>query len=262
MLNEAKLFVSLTYYQALRYKAFPLEIAASIFSNVVSVILYVTFWLLVGKYSSGGKIVPRDIVSFYLIITGLSPLFYSTMGIASQTIKDIKDGTLNQVLTKPINPIINSWSVRTGGSIVAIIFGLFMVAIGIFIAGGVSSRILPYLPLVLFNTLMINAAFNIAIGTCGFYFIQATGLKDTFVHIANLCRGQMIPLFLMPASIATALQFTPFPASQYHLSILLQGTRLPSWGFVILGSVWAVVLMYGSIKFWRHGLKRYEAIGL
>jgi len=262
MLAEAKLFIALTYYQALRYKAFPLEIAASIFSNVVTVALFITFWLLVGKYSSNGDIVPKDIISFYLITTGLMPIFYSAMGIASQSIKNIKDGTLNQVLIKPISPIIHPWAVRTGSSLVSMIFGFSMVIVGMFIAGGISSRSLPYLPLVLFNTLMINTAFNIAIGTFGFYFVQANGLKDSFVHVARLCRGELIPLFLMPVSIATALQFTPFPASQYHLSILLQGTRLPSWGFVILGSVWAIVLMYGALRFWRHGLKKYEAIGL
>jgi ABC-type uncharacterized transport system permease subunit len=262
MLAEAKLFISLTYYQALRYKAFPLEILASVFANITTVVLFITFWLLVGKYSSSGSIVPRDIISFYLIIAGLTPLLNSTMGIASQTIKHIKDGTLNQVLIKPINPIVYPWTVRIGSNIVSITFGLAMVVVGIVIAGGISNRSLPYLPLVLFNAVMINAAFNIAIGTVGFYFIQASGLKDTFVHISKLCRGELIPLFLMPASVATVLQFSPFPASQYHLSIVLQGTRLPSWGFVILGTIWAIVIMYGSVRFWRYGLKKYEAIGL
>jgi len=262
MYAKTKLMASMCWFEAQRYKAFPLETIAKIFGQSAEVLLFITFWLLVGKYSSSGAIVPKDVISYYLIISGLNPFFYLGFGIASQTIRMIKGGELNQVLIKPINPLIYPWAIRTGQNIVGLVFSFFQVIIGIAIAGGISSRSLPYLIPVIFNMVLINAAFNIILGTFGFYLTEASGVKNAFLQLASLCRGELIPLFLLPASILTALQFTPFPASQYHLTILLQGTRLPSWGFVLLGSAWAVVLMFIAVAFWRKGLKKYEAIGL
>ena len=71
-----------------------------------------------------------------------------------------------------------------------------------------------------------------------------------------------MPLFLMPAWVASALQFTPFPAAQYHLAILLQGIYPVQAGFVFIGTLWAIGLMTFAIWFWRRSLNRYEAIGI
>lgn len=261
-LSKLKLLLSMCWFEAQRFKAFPLEIVASIFARVAETSLFITFWLLVGKYSSSGNIDPRDVISYYMIITGLTPFFYLGFGIASQTIKLIKTGELNQILVKPVNPIFYPWAIRTGRNLISLIFGLIQVVIGIIIAGGISVDALPYLIPVLINTLILNGAFNIILGTCGFYLTDANGVKNAFLHLAVLCRGELIPLFLMPVSVATFLQFTPFPASQYHLAILLQGNRLPEWGFVLIGSLWAAVLLFAAVRFWKHGLKKYEAVGI
>lgn len=261
-LSKIKLLWSMCWFEAQRFRAFPLEIVASMFARVVETSLFITFWLLVGKFSSNRNIDPRDVISYYMIITGLTPFFYLGFGIASQTIRLIKSGELNQVLIKPVNPIFYPWAIRTGRNLINLIFGLIQVVIGIVIAGGISGNAAPYLVPVLFNTLILNAAFNIMLGTFGFYLTEASGVKNAFLHIATLCRGELIPLFLMPVSVATFLQFTPFPASQYHLAILLQGERLPERGFVFIGMLWAVALMFVSMRFWKHGLKKYEAVGI
>jgi ABC-type uncharacterized transport system permease subunit len=261
-LTQLKIFWSMTVFESLRFKAYPLEVVASIFSNLAETTLFITFWLLVGKYAAQGSINPRDVISYYLIVSGMTPFFYLGFGIATQTIRIIKQGELNQILIKPVNPILYPWSLRTGRNFINIIMGLLQLVAGILLAGSLSRDILPLLLPTLFNAAMINAAFNIGIGTFGFYLTEASGVKNAFLHIAVLCRGELIPLFLLPAGLLTAIQFSPFPASQYHLAILLQGTRQPEWGFVLLGSLWAIALMFGAIKFWHHGLKHYEAIGI
>ena len=71
-----------------------------------------------------------------------------------------------------------------------------------------------------------------------------------------------MPLFFIPVAVANALQiFTPFPAAQYQLTIFLQGQYpLNNW-FVLIGSVWAILLIIFALKFWKYSLSKYEAIG-
>lgn len=260
--RKLKLLGHMCWFEAQRFRAFPLEIVASIVARVIETTLFITFWLLVGQFSGSGDIEPRDVISYYMITSGLIPFFFLQLGIASQTMKLIKRGELNQILIRPIDPIFYPWAMRVGRSAVNLLFGLLQVVIGIVIAGGISPQALPYFVPVLLNALLLNVAFNIMVGTVAFYVTEASGFKNAIVHVLRLSRGELMPLFLMPAGVAAALQFTPFPASQYHLAILLQGTRVPEWGFVLVGFVWAVGLLFVAIRFWNRGLKKYEAIGI
>jgi len=261
-LKRLKLLWFMSLFEAQRFRAFPFEVVASVFSRILESALFITFWLLVGTFSTSADIVPSDVIGYYMIISGLVPFFFSGFGIGSETIKLIKGGELNQILIRPINPILYPWAMRTGKNSINLIFGLLQIILGIIIAGGLSLKSLPFLLPVLINTFLINFAFNLILGSIGFYLIEAGGVKNAFLHVARLGRGELIPLYLMPASVATALQFTPFPASQYHLTILLQGNRLPSWGSVLLGMVWGVSLLYVAIKIWSKGLRKYEAVGI
>src|SRR5687768_6957952 len=116
-------------FEAQRFRAFPLELFASLSARLIEATLYITFWLLVGTLSSNQNIDPVDVISYYLIISGLTPFFYSGFGIGSQTIKLIKSGELNQTLIRPVNPIFFPWALRTGRNLVNLIFGLVQVII-------------------------------------------------------------------------------------------------------------------------------------
>ena len=196
-----------------------------------------------------------------MIITGLSPLFYTGFGIAGMTVDMIKSGELNQTLIRPINPILHPWALRTGRNAVDICFGLAQVTIGIIITGGMQTEALPYLLPVLVNTAAINAAFNITIGALGFYLTDGRGFKNAFLHLAGFMRGEKMPIYLMQPQFVSFLMLTPFPASIYHLTLILKG-GVPHWGDVAVGSAWAVGLLFFAIILWRRGSKKYEAVGI
>jgi ABC-2 type transport system permease protein len=259
--KNTKMLWVLILFEAKRYKAFPTEIVAAIASRLIELALFITFWLLVSKYSGATNIAPTDIISFYLIIGGIQSFFYTEFGIGSELIKLVKYGELNQVLIRPIEPFLVPWSQRVGKSFINFIFAALQIAIGVVIAGGLRGTAWLLLPIVLFNTFVINLAFNMILGTLSFYMVEANGVKNTFSHIARLCGGQLIPLFLMPVGIATALQFTPFPAAQYQLAILLQGNHELDLGFVAIGLLWAIALIVFARFFWKRSLRRYEAVG-
>jgi ABC-2 type transport system permease protein len=259
--KNTKMLWTLIMFEAKRYKAFPTEIAAAIVSRLVELSLFITFWLLVSKYSGATNIAPTDIISFYLIIGGIQTFFYTEFGIGSELIKLVKFGELNQVLIRPIEPFLVPWAQRVGKSLINFVFGALQIILGVAIAGGLRGAAWLLLPVVLFNTFVINLAFNMILGTLSFYMVEANGVKNTFSHIARLCGGQLIPLFLMPVGVATALQFTPFPAAQYQLAILLQGKHDVSVGFVLIGLLWAVALIVFARYFWKRSLRHYEAVG-
>lgn len=252
----------MTMFEARRFTMFPTEAAAAILARIFEMILYITFWLLVGKYAGSGNVSPTQVISYYLIINGITSFFFTGMGIGGMLIKMIKYGELNQVLIRPMSPLLVPWSQRAGRNLLNQIMGGLQVVAGVIIAGSVSVHAGLWLPVILLNTVVLNLAFNFIIGTLGFYFVEAGGIKNAFLHIYNLCGGVLMPLFLMPTSVATALQFTPFPAAQYHLAITLQGIYTVNGGYIVLGSLWAIALMAFALWFWRRSLQYYEAIGI
>jgi ABC-2 type transport system permease protein len=260
-LAQAKLLWSMCLFEAQRFRAYPLELVASIFGRLAETALYTSFWLIVATLS-GGNIQPIDIISYYLIISGLIPFFNLNLGVASMTLDRIKTGELSQTLLKPVSPILFPWATRTGRSLFNYIVGILQIVVGISLIGGIRSEALPFLIPVLFNTFCINASFNIMVGALGFYFTEARNLKNAWLHIASFARGEKMPLHFMPPGLASFLLFTPFPASQYHLTIVLQGVRYPAWTDVLIGCVWSVILLFAAIKFWKFSLRRYEATGL
>ena len=259
--KNIKLYFVLTFFEAKRFQAYPTEIIASIAKRLIEITLYITFWLIVSS-NSNADINGRDIVSYYLIITGITSFFFTQLGAGSQLVQLIKTGELNQVLIKPMYPLLAPFSIRAGRSLINLIWGGLQIVAGIIIAGGIGNSNWLLFPIILINAVLINVALNIFVGTLGFYFIEAGGIKNVVVHITTIAGGLLIPLFLMPQAISNALQiFTPFPASQYQMAIFLQGKYpLNSW-FVFIGLLWGVAVIVASVKFWNYSLKHYEATG-
>lgn len=238
-----------------------MEIVASVFARFAELALYIAFWSIISHYGAV-SISFQDILSYYLIATGLTPLFNLAFGVGGMMIDHIKTGQLSHALIRPTNPILYPWATRIGRNLINYMFGIAQVAAGIALGGGIGLDALPHLLPVLMNAVLINVAFNIFIGTMGFHLTDARGFKNAFLHTASFARGERIPLYLMTPGLAAFLSLTPFPASHYHLAIVLQGTRLPAWGDVVIGMVWGILLIGAALLFWRRSLKKYEAVGL
>ncbi len=248
-------------FEAGRFRAYPHEIAAGIFARLAEVALFSSFWIVVSQLSNAG-IDARDVLGYYFIITGLTPFFYAGFGIGGLTNDMIKSGELNQSLIRPISPIIHPWAIRTGRNIINLMFGLVQIAVGIFVAGGLQPEGLPMLLPVILNAAALNASFNILVGAMGFYLTDGRNLKNAFLHVASFLRGDRMPLYLMEPGFAQLLMLTPFPASMYHLTMLLHGSHMPAWSDILIGSAWAIALLLASVRIWKFGLRRYEAVGI
>lgn len=262
MYKNVKILIQMTWFEAKRFSMYPGEFVASIASRLIEITLYITFWLIVSNYSTNGSISPVQIVSYYLIINGVTSFFFTQLGVGSFIIRMVRYGDLNQALIKPINPILVPWSQRAGRNLLNLAIGVIQVIVGVAMAGSISLGSSKLLPFILFNTILLNIAFNIITGTFAFYFTEAGGVKNALVHIYNLMGGVLMPLFLMPASVAMYLQYTPFPAAQYHLAITLQGQYPVEAKYVAIGMLWSAILIIVALKFWKNSLAKYEAVGM
>lgn len=257
------MFPRLVWFEAKRFQAYPLEAFANIIERSIQTGLFILLWLTIGRFSNTQLLSAHEVFGYFLIIGGFPPFFYAKMGIAQTLLKLIKNGELSHILLRPVNVIVYPWAMRTGRNFINMCFGLTQIIIGLLIAQPDLAPVqwLLFFPIFI-NALVINGAFNIMLGTLAFYFIEIKGFISSFGHVATLLRGELIPLFLMPATVQTVLQLTPFPASMYHLVGLLQGQHIPSYGQIVVGSIWAIVLLILAIHFWKRGLKKYEATGL
>lgn len=261
LLKNIKLFGQLTLFEANRYRVYPSELLAVLARRIIELSLYVSFWLIISKYSEV-VISTKSIIGYYLIINGLTSFLFTQMGAGSDLIKQIRTGELNQVLIKPMPALLSPFSNRTGKNLINLIIGFVQVVMGIIIAGGLGDDRFYLLPILLFNAIVINVSLNIILGCLGFYFIEAGGIKNSFLHIINLCGGVLMPLFFMPIGVANALQiFTPFPAAQYQLTIFLQGQYPLNGFFVVIGFFWALIMIFFALKLWKFSLSKYEAVG-
>jgi ABC-2 type transport system permease protein len=262
-MHSVRLFPRLVWFEAQRYRAYPLEAIATVAERLIYAGLFILFWLLVGRYSGAQNIHAKDVIGYYMLMSGLIPFFYTNFSIANDFIVLVKEGRLSQLLIRPVNVLVYPWAQRTGRSVLNYIVSICLIAGGLLVSAPhwTPAEAALFVPVII-NMFFINAAFNVLIGTIAFYFVEAKGFQSSCNNLFRLLRGEIIALYYMPPQIAHALQFTPFPASLYHLTALLQGKYPPAPWQVAIGSLWAAGLSLLAILAWRRGLKKYEAVGL
>jgi ABC-2 type transport system permease protein len=246
---------------ALRFKTYPMESASVLLGSVLEVGLPVIFWMSISKFSSGPKIDLKDIVSYYLIASGLILILYTNFSLGAESNRAIKSGDLSQNLIKPLNPLLGIFAERVGRDALTIITSLVMVLVGFSLNNTLTITKVPLLVLVLINAALINLGLNILTGSIAFYSAESGNIKSAFLHVARLLRGTLIPLTLISTKLYGILQLTPFPGSLDHLVRGIKGQPIPA-KFLIISSIWAVLILVGSNKLYKHSLKRYEGVGI
>jgi ABC-type uncharacterized transport system permease subunit len=247
--------------EARRYMSYPLEIVSSVLKRLMAPVLLIVFWYAVGSHSNS-TISPKDLVAYTLVANGLTQVFSSDFKIAGIVQKMIKYGEISHMMLRPSSILLQTFAKYTGRNIAdGVVNGLFVV-IGL-IVGGTSFSTIGYLPFVLINALVLNMSFNLLLGTLGFYTPGASAIKNTINHVIQLLRGSTIPFYLVAPVVIKILNFTPFPASMYHVVLALRGRAyLLRPVDVAIGTLWAVLILAVSMAAWRRSTRSYEAVGL
>jgi ABC-2 type transport system permease protein len=215
----------------------------------------------VAGYSLAGMI------SYYLLVTIADALTAVTED-DWQIAGDIREGAINQFLLKPIDYLTYRLCLFASGRMIYVVVAaipvtLFIVfqrqywvaprdglTLGLFI---VSLALTALLQFFISYTMALLAFWLLEIST--FIFIVFA-----FEYIAG---GHLFPLDILPAGVAAALNFTPFPYQLFFPVSLYLGriTGAAVWQGLAIQLFWVLFFYLVARWTWRRGIRKYTAFG-
>ncbi|MCX7722516.1 MAG: ABC-2 family transporter protein [Verrucomicrobiae bacterium] len=208
-----------------------------------------------------------EMVSYYLLATIVNALT-AVHDDDWQIANDIRDGAISQFLIKPIDYLWFRLVLFASGRIayfavaaaplLALVFLLRkyfvlppdMVTFGIFLVSLVLTALLQFF-------------ISYIIAMLAFWVLEVS----TFIFIVYafefIASGHLFPLDILPAWLARALAFTPFPYELFFpISIYMGKTTGAALAEGLAIQLFWVLVAYFAARFaWSRGLRRYTAVG-
>lgn len=225
-----------------------------------------TIWTVI--FSSNGQFATysrSEMISYIFIVAFLQSIIFSSVlnGLAG----DIYSGKITHQLLKPINIYVylgmqdiadkfkNTGFLALETVILYLMFLPEIIFPGLYVVLGV-------VLLVVLAT-FLNFLISLLFGAIGFWSPDAWAPRFLFFLMIELSAGRTFPLDILPQSIQTLLELTPFPYLAFIQTQLFLGrlpaTEIPTHFGVML--LWIGVLGFATYKVWSKGLKDYSAVG-
>lgn len=225
---------------------------------------FITILIMLNQFNVMGNWTKYEILFLY----GMDMLSYSIagtffMGPFGKLPRLIQRGELDQVLLRPVNPMIYLICTKVSAGYTSnYIIGVLMIAICIQKLS-ISFRMGEFLwfVMVMLGATLIHAAAFIFTAVPAFWILKSDGLADLFYR--NLERFISYPLTIYSRGIQILLTFLlPYAFINYYPSQMFLGKQelLPSV-FQYLTPFIGVVLFWASYQFWKKGLEAYQGTG-
>jgi viologen exporter family transport system permease protein len=208
-----------------------------------------------------------QMVSYYLVVTVVESLTAVTDD-DWQIAADIKDGNISQFLLKPMDYLGYRLCLFGAGRLVYTAVAAVPVALFIFYLR--RYFVLPadlgtfgwfVFSVVLTGLLQFLLSYTMAL--LAFWVLEVATFIFILFAFESLAGGHLFPLNILPAGLAHALNYTPFPYLLYFpVSVYLGQTRGAALGQGLLLQIGWVLAMYGLARWvWGRGVRRYSAVG-
>lgn len=183
--------------------------------------------------------------------------------------EEIRGGTINQFLTKPIDYYTYRLTLffasrLVTGVVVFIPIVLCLPLLGAYLPQDVDTwRWIAVVPS-LFLSAMIQFSIAYCFGLLAFWFLEIQGFVILSLAVETLLSGQIFPLDLMPEKLYTLSQWLPFYYQAYFPVAIVTG-RIEDVAAVQQGMLiqlaWVILFLIGGRVLWNQGLKRHTAVG-
>lgn len=208
----------------------------------------------------------KELITYYFIILIVNNLIVNK--VQGEVASDIKQGTLNKYLLKPLSYMGYYFFKDLPNRIIYIVVGLLPITIlGLllnkYIVFSINLKTFLFFVFSLFIGYIINFLLSFLISECSFYFSEVTSFFPPINVLKDIISGRVFPLNIIPKSLYQVLLFTPFQFTGYFqvMIILNRYSESEIIQTLFLGLVWIVALYLLCKLLWRRGLNKYSAFG-
>ena len=229
-----------------------------------------TIYLWRTVYANKGSVAGYTLagmISYYLLVTVVDALTAVTDD-DWQIATDIREGAINQFLLKPIDYLTYRLSLFFAGRLVYTTVAIIPLSLFIFwlrkyfVAPASTENFLCFLvSVVLTGLLQFFSSYTMAL--LAFWVLEVSTFIFIVFAFEYMAGGHLFPLNILPPTMQTILNFTPFPYQLYFpVSVYLgQVTGLALWKGMLIQTFWVVFFYFLSRFVWRRGIRKYAAFG-
>lgn len=185
-----------------------------------------------------------------------------------QISEEIRNGLINQFLTKPVNYFAYRFSIYVSAR--AVTGALIVVPLLLAYPLLRQYLVLPHdwwrfafaAPALLMSAL-IQFGIAYCFGLLTFWFLEIQGFVILSFAAETLLSGQIFPLDLMPPALFHASQYLPFYYMMYFPAAIFTGRLGPSaaLGGLAVAAGWVALFVIVARVLWRAGLRKHTAVG-
>ena len=229
----------------------------------------ISLWraIYAGKEGDVAGYTLAQMTSYYLIMTIVDALTAVTED-DWQIAADIKDGNISQFLLKPIDYLYYRLCLYGSGRLVFTACAFLPVTIFLFFQR--EHFVLPpdwtalgWFTLSIAMTALLQFFISFTMALLAFWVLEVSTFIFILFAFEYIASGHLFPLDILPAGIADALMYTPFPYQLFFPVNIYLGrvTGAELHQGLIIQACW-VVATYCLARFvWSRGIKKYSAVG-
>ncbi len=239
-----------------------------LYVNMAPIIMMTYLWShLYGQKSDIGGYTLNMMVTYYLM-TRLINRIISTYA-EERIAKDIKEGRLNQYITRPIDYMTYKFGERIGIRavnllIVVPVYLPLMLILQKYLILNFDLATIGLLSINFFLSLVLFFFLAFIIGMMAFFMVETHALNGLKDQVINVMSGYLFPLTLLPEKIQEIFSYLPFTYF-YNFPMELYFERLTTeqiYQGLAVQLVW-IIIFYGITKIiWRSGTRNYEGVGI
>lgn len=222
-----------------------------------------------GKEEIGGFPLQATLTYFTLLL--VLQFFLGAQNDDYEVSEEIRNGLINQFLTKPINyfgyrlSLYFSARLVTGSlALLPLLVALPLLGPHLALPGPEHAALYAIaIPSLLFSSL-IQFTIAYCFGLLTFWFLEIQSFVILSLAVEAVLGGQVFPLDLMPGWLYEISRWLPYYYQMYFPAALLTG-RITDLNTALQGLAiqagWVVALMIFARLLWTRGLRRHTAVG-
>lgn len=215
-----------------------------------------------------GNFTFRETMSYFLCLI-IANYLISAFNEDYQIGEEIRGGTINQFLTKPIDYYCYRLTIFLANRLVTgVVVFIPILACLPLLAGYLPHDIETWRWVAVIPSIALSAMIQFSIAYCfgllAFWFLEIQGFVILSFAIETLLSGQVFPLDLMPKALFTVSQWLPFYYQAYFPVAIVTGRvadPAAAQHGIAIQLAWVVLFVLGGRVLWHRGLRRHTAVG-